>query len=192
MEYYCCCCYPMSKCHTWPTSHREPAQPATAQDSIAEANFPGGVLDAPVLATTYWSLLPQAFCISAAIGTSCTSQLWPPYPSVPSAKFSVPQSAAAFAPSRLVGEQMPENGPHTEMGSKPKLNPRCGATKEEEQKSLYSCTSCRLNPHNQPGKPCICGIFEWKMSAPTTEPSLTLAAVDSGGKHTRELRQVRV
>ena len=144
------------------------------------------------LATTYWSLSPQAFCISAAVDTSCASQLWPPYPSLAWAKLSVPQSAAAFAPSCLVGEQMPENGPHTETGSKPKLNPRCGATKEEEQKSLYSCTSCRLNPHNQPGKPCICGIFEWKMSAPTTEPSLTLAAVDFGGKHTSELSQVRV
>ena len=47
-EYYCCRRYPMSKCHTWPTPHREPAQPATAKDSMAEANFPGGVLDARV------------------------------------------------------------------------------------------------------------------------------------------------
>ena len=82
---------------------------------------------------------------------------------------------------------------HTQRwGQKTKLSPRCGATKEEEQKSLYSCTSCRLNPHSQPGKPCICGIFEWNMSAPATEPSLSLAAVDFGDKHTSELGQVRV
>ena len=48
----------------------------------------------------------------------------------------MPQSAAAFDPSRLVGEQMPENGPHTEMGSKPKLNPRATVAKEEDWKSL--------------------------------------------------------
>lgn len=40
--------FPVSKCQTWPTPHREPAQPPTAKDSTAEANFPGGVLDEPV------------------------------------------------------------------------------------------------------------------------------------------------
>ena len=43
----------------------------------------------------------------------------------------MPQAAAAFTPSRLGKEQMPEGGTHAEV-SKPKVSPRGGATKEEE------------------------------------------------------------
>ena len=31
---------------------------------------------------------------------------------------------------------MPEDGPHSEMGPKPKLSPRGGANKEEKQKTV--------------------------------------------------------
>ena len=73
---------------------------------------------------------------------------------------SVPQSAVAFTPYHL--EQMPEGGPHIEVGPKPKLSPRgCTAAQGRGTEiSLYSCTSCGLNPHDQLGKPCICGISE--------------------------------
>jgi len=43
---------------------------------------------------------------------------------------------------------MPEGGAHTEVGLKPKLSLRGSATKEEEWKSLCSCTSHGLNPRN--------------------------------------------
>ena len=51
---------------------------------------------------------------------------------------SMPQAAAAFAPSHLGKEQMPEGGAHAEVGSKPKLSPRGSATKEEEWKSFHA------------------------------------------------------
>ena len=55
----------------------------------------------------------------------------------------MPQSAAAFTPSGLVGKQTPECGTHAEMGSKPKLSPRGSATKEEEQKSGAACATAQ-------------------------------------------------
>ena len=53
----------------------------------------------------------------------------------------MPQAAAAFALSHLINEQMPEGGGRAEMGSKPKLSERGGATEEEEQKSF--CASAQ-------------------------------------------------
>ena len=44
----------------------------------------------------------------------------------------MPKAAAAFAPSCLGKEKMPEGGPHAEVGPKPKLSPRGGVTTEEE------------------------------------------------------------
>ena len=61
-------------------------------------------------------------------------RLIPPRPE----QATVPQSAAAFVPSHLGEDQMPEGGPHAEaeVGPKPKLTPRGCATKAEKQKSL--------------------------------------------------------
>ena len=53
-------------------------------------------------------------------------------------------------------------------------------------------TSHRLDPHYQVGKPRVCVISEWTMNALTTESGLVLAAVDFGGKYTRELGQLKV
>ena len=58
--------------------------------------------------------------------------------------------------------------------------------------SPCSCTRHGLNSCNWLGKPCVCGISEWMMSAPITETGLALVAVDFGGKYTQELGQVRV
>ena len=44
---------------------------------------------------------------------------------------SVPKSAATFVPSCLVGEQMPEGGPHAKFVPKLKLSLRGFVTKEE-------------------------------------------------------------
>ena len=78
------------------------------------------------------------------------------------------------------------------MGIKPKLNPRDGATKERIKNISISCTNCRLNPHDQLGRPCVNGISESMMSGPTNENSLALAAVHFAGKHMQELGQIRV
>ena len=45
-------------------------------------------------------------------------------------------SATVFIPSHLGGKQMREGGARSELGPKPKLSPRGGATKEKEQKSI--------------------------------------------------------
>ena len=58
--------------------------------------------------------------------------------------------------------------------------------------SPCSCTSWRLNPSDQLGKPCICGISEHTISVAAADTHLTLAAVDFGDKYTWELGQVRV
>lgn len=86
------------------------------------------------------------------------------------------QSVSAFAPSHLSKEQTPEDGPHIEVGLKPKLSPRGCVTKEEEQRSLFS-RSHGLNTRYQPGVSNACGKSEWK-SAPRRETSLALVAVD--------------
>ena len=49
-----------------------------------------------------------------------------------------------------------------------------------------SCTSFRLNPHNQVGKLCVYGIYKRTLRGPTKENTLALAAVDTGGKNKQE------
>ena len=48
------------------------------------------------------------------------------------------QAAAAFAPTHLGKDQMPEVSTHAEVGLKPKLSLRGGATKEEKCKSFHA------------------------------------------------------
>ena len=42
------------------------------------------------------------------------------------------------------------------------------------------------------GKPSLCRTSEWTINVPTTETTLVLATVDSGGTYMWELGQVRV
>ena len=55
-----------------------------------------------------------------------------------------------------------------------------------------SCTSCRLNPHDQVGRLCVYAIYKLTMRAPTKENLLILAAVDRRGKNTQEQGQMRL
>ena len=57
-------------------------------------------------------------------------------PPLPGLREQVSPNQLLLSPSCLDGEQMPEGGPHTEAGPKPKLNPTGCATREEEGKSL--------------------------------------------------------
>ena len=53
-----------------------------------------------------------------------------------------------------------------------------------------SCTSCRLNPHDQLGRLCVYGIHKRPLRAPTKENSLVLIAEDTGGKNIEKWDQI--
>ena len=76
--------------------------------------------------------------------------------------------------------------PHAEVEIKPQLKPRGGVAKEKTQNLPTSCTSCRLNPHDQLARLCVYGIYKRSLRAPTKEKALVLTALDIGGKNTQE------
>ena len=76
--------------------------------------------------------------------------------------------------------------PHAKVEIKLQLKPRASVAKEEDSKPSPSCTSCRLNPHDQLGRLCVYGIYKRTLRAPTKENALVLRAVDNGGKNTQE------
>ena len=67
--------------------------------------------------------------------------------------------------------------PHTEVEIKPQLKPR-GSVAKKTQNLTTSCTSCRLNPHDQLGRLCVYGIYKRSLRAPTKENSIVLIAVE--------------
>ena len=73
---------------------------------------------------------------------------------------------------------------HVEI--KPQLKSRGSVAKEEDPKPSTSCTSCRLNPHDQLGRLCVYGIYKRTVRALTKESTLVLIAVDIGGKNTQK------
>jgi len=73
-----------------------------------------------------------------------------------------------------------------EVEIKPQLKPRVSVAKEEDPKPPTSCTSYRLNPHDQLGRLCVYGIYVRALRAPTKENALVPIAVDIGGKKTQE------
>ena len=76
--------------------------------------------------------------------------------------------------------------PYVEVEIKPQLNPRGSVAKEENPKPSHQLTSCRLNLHDQLSRLCVYGIYKRPLRAPTKENTLTLTAVDIGGKNTQE------
>ena len=76
--------------------------------------------------------------------------------------------------------------PHAEVEMKPQLKPRVSVAKEEDSKPSPSCTSCRLNPHDQLSRLCAYGIYKRTLKTPTKENTLLLIAMDTGGKNTQE------
>ena len=58
--------------------------------------------------------------------------------------------------------------------------------RKKTQNLPTSCTSCRLNPHDQLGRLCVYGIYKRSLKAPTKEVliALVLIAMDIGGKNT--------
>ena len=133
-------------------------------------------------------------------------QHWLPYPSralyflLPwlSTPLSSPATQAAAPPPRLAltganpsppgqpQEQTPVNDPYPEMVIKPQLKPMGSVAKEEDPNPPTSCTSCRLNPHEQLGRLCIYGIYKRSLKALTKENALVLIAVNTRSKNTEE------
>ena len=79
---------------------------------------------------------------------------------------------------------------HVEVEIKPQLKPRGRVAKEEDQNLPPRCT--RLNPHDQLGRLCVCGIYKGSLRAHTKENALVLIAVGIGSKNTQEQDQVRI
>ena len=88
-------------------------------------------------------------------------------------------------------EQTPVDNPHAEVGIKPQLKPSSSVAKEENPKPFHSCTHNRLNPHDQQGD-SVYGIYKRSLRARTKQNTLVLIAVDTGGKNTGELDQMRI
>ena len=80
-------------------------------------------------------------------------------------------------------------------GANPSGRPTCRGGKKttietqgqsgKTQNLPTSCTSCRLNPHDQLGRLCVYGIYKRTLRAPTKENALALIAEDIGGKNTQ-------
>ena len=144
----------------------------------------------------YWSILANTGChtlLEHYISCSPSRQC----PWVPGAA-RTPETQADASPPHLdltaanpsppgqTQEQTPVDNPHVEVEIKPQFKPRGSVAKEEDPNLPTSCTSCRLNPHNQLGRLCVYGIYKRSLRAPTKENALVLIAVDIGGKNTQE------
>ena len=66
------------------------------------------------------------------------------------------------------------------------LNPRAVWLRKKTPNLPTSSTSCRLNPHDQLGRLCVCGIYTRALRDPTKENTPVLIAVDIGSKNTQE------
>ena len=143
----------------------------------------------------YWNVLGNPSChilrehyISCSLAANSPEYLVLPEPLPPKQRHHCHTwpSQGQTKSSRQPQEQTPVDDPHAEVEIKPQLKPRGSVTKEEDQSLPTSCTSCRLNPHDQLGRLCVCGIYKRSLRAPATENTLALIAVDIGGKKTQE------
>ena len=79
------------------------------------------------------------------------------------------------------------DNPHAEVEIKPQLKPRAVWLRKKTQNLPTSCTSYRLNPHDQLGRLCVYGIYKRRLRALTHKKNtLALIDVDIGGKNTQE------
>lgn len=83
-------------------------------------------------------------------------------------------------------EQTPVDGPHTEVGKNHSEAPGSEQLRKRIENLSISCTSCRLNPHDQLGRLCVYGMYKRTVNVPTRESTSALEVVDMGGKHMQE------
>ena len=123
-------------------------------------------------------VVPTRATLPQAAATACWSapRLWRPYPSL--AWLGVPQPVTAFPPSHSGREQIPEGGIKAKAEHQGWLSEGRGM-----EISPCSCKSCGLNPCDQLGQSCVCGISE-QMGIPTPEMGQASATVDFGDNYT--------
>ena len=102
------------------------------------------------------TLLSTSYCQNPCHPSSCTT-------SAPGPHRGKPKS------SRAASGVNPSGRPTRRGVIKPQLKPRGSVAKEEDPKPPTSCTSCRLNPHDQLGQICVYGIYKRSLRAPSKE-----------------------
>ena len=149
----------------------------------------GGVLQARILEHIgqYWLPYPsKSTIISDALAANSPGAARTPVTQAAALPPHLALTGANQSPPGQPQEQTLVDDPHAEVKIKPQLKPRGSVTKEEDPNIPTSCTSCRLNPHNQLGRLCVYGIYKRTLRASTKENALVLIAADVGGKNTQE------
>ena len=83
-------------------------------------------------------------------------------------------------------EQTQVDDPCTKVEINHNWNPGAVWLRKKTQNLPTSCTSCRLNPHDQLGRLCAYGRYKRTLRAPTKENALFPIAVYTGGKNSQE------
>ena len=78
-------------------------------------------------------------------------------------------TGADASPPGQPQEQTPVDDPHAEVEIKPHWNPGEVWLRKKTQNLPTSCTSCRLNPHDQLSRLCVYGIYKRPLRVPTKE-----------------------
>ena len=155
-----------------------------------------------VFSRQYWSILANTGCHTHLEHyISCCPSCQPPLSTWCCQNPCNPSSCTTSTPgphrgkpkpSRAASGANPSGCPTCRGGNKTTIETQWAVWLRKKTQNLpTSCTSCRLNPHNQLGRLCVYGIYKRTLSAPTKENALALMAVDIGGKNTLEQDQIR-
>ena len=122
-----------------------------------------------------------------------TGVYWPILVAIPFSSTLFPAALAANSPEYLVRPEtlQPKQLHHPHTWSSQGQTPHLKTTgivwlRKKTPKPPTSCTSCRLNPHNQLGRHCVYGIYKRSLRTAAKENALFLIAVDFRGKNTQE------
>ena len=144
----------------------------------------------------YWPIqvaIPfQSNIFPAALAANSPEYLVLPEPLPPKKLHPPTHTRPSLGQAQVLQEQTPVDGPHAEVEMKPQWKPRAVWLSKKTQNLSTSCTSLRLNPHDQLGRLWVYKIYKRIVRAPTKENALVLIAVDIGGKNTQEQGQIRI
>ena len=117
----------------------------------------------------YWSVLAKTDChtLREHCISCCPSRQLPWVPGAarnPATQAAAPPphlalTGANSSPPGQPREQTPVDNPRVEVKIKPQLKPRAVWLRKKTQNLPTSCTSCRLNPHDQLARLCVYGII---------------------------------
>ena len=93
------------------------------------------------------------------------------------------------SPPGQTQEQTPVTTHMQRWEKKPQLKPGSRVAKEEDPRPPTSWTGCRLNPHNQLGRLCVCGICKRSLRAPTKRTHRSRTRLESELPHSRSRDQ---